>query len=316
MLERLAAPVYRLSVDGCFLLRYSLLTAKLENMIGVLAQIGSFFDTFFSIPVALAATEAAEHAAETAHEGGIHVVLKAEEVFNLFGFPVTNSLLMTLITSIILIAFAFLLRRKIAMIPGKLQAGVEMLFEGVLNYMTETLESEKLARKFFPLIMTVFLFVLVANELAFLPGVGSVLVTFAGAQVPLLRAAAADLNMTLALAIIAFLVIEIAGIAMLGFFKYAGKYVNFSSPVNFAVGLIELISNVGRLISFSFRLFGNVFAGEVMIIVAGFFVAHLVPVPLMAFEVFVGFIQAVVFAMLILFFIKLSIMEPHGNEAH
>lgn len=294
-----------------------------QSMTGVLAQIGSFFTTYIGIPVAHAAAEAvehgadgAEHAAEAAHGSGIHVVLKAEEVFNLYGFPVTNSLLMTVITTVILITFAFALRSKLAMIPGKLQAGVEMLFQGVLDYMTETLESEKLARTFFPLIMTVFLFVFVANELAFIPGVGSILVEHLGTSVPLLRAPAADLNMTLALAIIAFMVIEIAGIAMLGFFKYAGKYVNFSSPVNFAVGLIELISNVGRLISFSFRLFGNVFAGEVMIIVAGFFVAYLVPVPLMAFEVFVGFIQAVVFSMLILFFIKLSIMEPHGDEAH
>lgn len=291
-------------------------------MTGALTHLGSFFNMLFGTNVAFAATEVAEHAeeaghaAEAAHGSGIHVVLKAEEVFNLYGFPITNSLIMTVITSVVLIAFAYTVRSKLAMIPGKLQAGVEMLFQGVLNYMTETLESERLARKFFPLIMTVFLFVLVANELAFLPGVGSILVEHAGTQVPLLRAAAADLNMTLALAIIAFMVIEIAGIAMLGFFKYAGKYVNFSSPVNFAVGIIELISNVGRLISFSFRLFGNVFAGEVMIIVAGFFVAYLVPVPLMAFEVFVGFIQAVVFAMLILFFIKLSIMEPHGNEAH
>ena len=247
-------------------------------MTGVLAQIGSFFNTLFATPTAFAATEAvdhavegaaaAEHAAEAAHGAGIHVVLKAEEVFNLFGFPTTNSLLMTVITTVLLLAFAFFMRSKLALIPGKLQAGVEMLFEGVLNYMTETLESEKLARLFFPLIMTVFLFVLLANELAFLPGVGSILVDHLGATVPLLRAPAADLNMTLALAIIAFMVIEIAGIAMLGFFKYAGKYVNFSSPVNFAVGLIELISNVGRLISFSFRLFGNVFAGEVMIAVA------------------------------------------------
>ncbi len=291
-------------------------------MTGVLAQIGSFFNT----PVAYAATEAAthaadvaegtEHAAEAAHGSGIHVVLRAEEVFNLFGFPITNSLIMTIITTVVLLAFAFFLRNKLALIPGKLQAGVEMLFEGVLGYMAETLESEKLARAFFPLTMTIFLFVLVANELSFLPGVGSILVEHMGSSVPLLRAPAADLNMTLALAVIAFLVIEIAGVVVLGFFKYAGKYVNFSSPVNFAVGLIELISNLGRLISFSFRLFGNVFAGEVMLVVVGFFLAYLLPVPLMAFEVFVGFIQAVVFSMLTLFFIKLSVMEPHGNESH
>lgn len=284
-------------------------------MTGVLAQAGSFFDTLFGTKVAFAATEAAEQGAEHV-PAGIHVVLKAEEVFNVLGFPITNSLLMTWITVALLIGFAIFFRSKIAMIPGKLQTGVEMLFEGVLNYMAETLESETLARRFFPLIMTIFLFVLVANELAFLPGVGSILVEHGGSMVPLFRAPAADLNMTLALAIIAFLVIEISGVVILGFFKYAGKYVNFSSPVNFVVGIIELLSNIGRLISFSFRLFGNVFAGEVMIAVALFFVAYLLPVPLMAFEVFVGFIQAVVFSMLTLFFIKLSIMEPHGDEAH
>ncbi len=256
--------------------------------------------------------EEAGHAAEAAHSAGIHVVLKAEELFNLWGLPVTNSLLMTWIVVGLLLLFAFLVRRQISMIPGKLQAGIEMLFQGVLDYMAETLESEKLARKFFPLIMTIFLFLLVANELAFLPGIGSILFN----DVPFLRAPSADLNMTLALAIIAFFTIEITGVIMLGFFKYAGKYVNFRSPVDFAVGIIELLSNIGRLVSFSFRLFGNIFAGEVMIAVAVFFVAYLLPVPLMAFEVFVGFIQAVVFSMLTLFFIKLAIMEPHGDEAH
>ncbi len=256
--------------------------------------------------------EEAGHAAEAAHGASIHVVLKAEELFSLWGLPVTNSLLMTWIVVGLMLLFAVLFRRQISMVPGKLQAAIEMLFQGVLDYMAETLEDEKLARRFFPLIMTIFLFVLVANELAFIPGVGSVLY----GDVPLLRAPAADLNLTLALAIIAFFTIEITGAVVLGFFKYAGKYVNFRSPVDFIVGIIELLSNVGRLVSFSFRLFGNVFAGEVMIAVAVFFVAYLVPVPLMAFEVFVGFIQAVVFAMLTLFFIKLAIMEPHGDEAH
>ena len=105
-------------------------------------------------------------------------------------------------------------------------------------------------------------------------------------------------------------------VATLGVVQYGKKFISFKSPIAFAIGIIELVSEIARLISFSFRLFGNVFAGEVMIVIAGFFVAYLLPVPLMAFEVFVGFIQAVVFAMLTLFFIKLSIMEPHGKEAH
>ena len=263
-----------------------------------------------------APAEAATHTTEEAHDSGIHVVLKAEEVGSVMGFPITNSLIMTLVATALLLGFSKLFSSKLALIPGRLQAGIEWLFESVLDFMAETLEDEKMARKFFPLIMTIFLFVLVANLLAFLPGVGSILIQHGGETVPLLRAPAADLNMTLALAIIAFLVIEITGLLALGFFKYGSKYVNFSSPVNFVVGIIELLSNTGRLISFSFRLFGNIFAGEVMIIVAGFFAAYLLPVPLMAFEVFVAFIQAVVFAMLTLFFIKLSVMEPHGDDSH
>lgn len=260
--------------------------------------------------------QAVGHVAEAAaeHGSGIHVVLKAEEVFNVMGFPITNSLIMTWIVLAVLIGFALFFRKKIAMIPGKLQAGIEWMFEGVLNYMTEVLEDEKVARRFFPLIMTIFFFVLVGNELAFLPGVGSIGVEGEHGLIPLLRAPAADLNMTLALAFISFFTIEVTGIATLGFLKYGSKFVNFSSPIGFVVGIIEFLSNLGRIISFSFRLFGNIFAGEVMIVVAMFFVAYLLPVPLMAFEVFVGFIQAVVFSMLTLFFIKLAIMEPHGEH--
>ncbi len=258
------------------------------------------------------ATEAAATTAE--HASAIHVVLKAETLGHVLGFPITNSLLMAWIVVAILIIFAVLFSRKLALIPGKFQAGVEWAFEAVLNYMEETLESRELARRFFPLIATIFLFVFVANELAFLPGVGSIGINTHEGFSPLLRAPAADLNMTLALAIISFLTIELTGVLTLGLLKYGGKFVNFSSPVNFAVGIIELVSNLGRLISFSFRLFGNIFAGEVMILVAAFFLPYLLPVPLMAFEVFVGFIQAVVFSMLTLFFIKLAIAEPHAEH--
>lgn len=247
-------------------------------------------------------------------EKGIHVELKASVLGHLFGLPITNSLLMTWLVMLLLIGFALFLRRKLTLVPGKLQTAIELAFEGALGYMAETLESESLARRFFPLLATIFLFVLVANELEFFPGVGSIGLRYGAEFLPLLRAPAADLNLTLALAAISFFTIEITSIAVLGFFKYGGKYVNIKSPVGFAVGLIEIVSNLGRLISFSFRLFGNIFAGEVMILVASFFLPYLLPVPLMAFEMFVGAIQALVFAMLTLFFIKLAIMDPH--EAH
>ncbi len=244
--------------------------------------------------------------------GGINVVLAAERLGSVFGFPITNALLMTWLVMVLLIGFAILFRRTLALVPGKLQASIEMAFEGALDYMAEVLESERLAKRFFPLVATIFLFVALANVLEFVPGVGSVGFFHPEGFAPLLRAPAADLNFTLALAAICFLTIEITGIAMLGFFKYAGKYLNIYSPIGFVVGLIELMSNFGRLISFSFRLFGNIFAGEVMILVASFFMPYLLPAPLMIFELFIGLVQALVFAMLTLFFIKLAIMDPHA----
>lgn len=247
-------------------------------------------------------------------ESGIHVILKAEQVGSVFGFPITNSLIYAWGIMVLLLGAAFLIGRSFKLSPGRLQAGVEWVFEGALHYMAETLESEKLARRFFPLIMTIFLFVLSLNILEFFPGVGSLGFFHDSHFTPLLRTPTADLNFTLALAAIAFFTIEITGIAILGFFRYAGKYVNLHSPIGFAVGLIELVSNLGRLISFSFRLFGNIFAGEVLVMVAIFFLPYVLPAPLMIFEMFIGVVQALVFAMLTLFFIKLAIMAPH--QAH
>ena len=120
-----------------------------------------------------------------------------------------------------------------------------------------------------------------------------------------------DLNATLALTIISFLTIEITGIVTIGFFRYAGKFLNFKSILGFIVGIIELMSEMIRLVSFSFRLFGNIFAGEVLIAVIAYFVPVLLPVPLMGFELFVGVIQALIFALLTLLFIRLAVVEPH-----
>ncbi len=247
------------------------------------------------------------------HEG-IAVVLKAEQLGSVFGFPVTNSLVMGWILMAFLIGGAYLFGRSLKAVPGRLQAGVEWVFEGAIGYMADVLESETVARRFFPLVATMFIFIALINETEFFPGVGSIGLVRASGFLPLLRAPTTDLNFTLALAAIAFITIEVAGVTTLGFFKYAKKYVNLKSPTGFVVGIIELMSNLGRLISFSFRLFGNIFAGEVMILVVGFFIPYLLPAPLMIFEMFIGLVQALVFSMLTLFFIKLSIMEAHEEH--
>ncbi|HVM58841.1 MAG TPA: F0F1 ATP synthase subunit A [Candidatus Paceibacterota bacterium] len=245
---------------------------------------------------------------------GLEVVLAAERIGSVFGFPVTNALIMTWLVMAIIIVLAYFFGRSLSLVPGKLQAGAEWLYEGALAYMGETLESEELAKRFFPLIASIFIIVAVSNELEFFPGVGSFGLVHAEHFLPILRTPTTDLNFTLALAFISFLTIEITGIAALGFVKHFGRYVNFSSVVGFFVGLLEIISNLGRIITFSFRLFGNIFAGEIMVLVAGYFLPYFLPAPLMGFEMFIGLVQALVFAILTLFFIKLAIADP--AEAH
>ncbi len=177
--------------------------------------------------------------------------------------------------------------------------------------MAEVLEDRKLAQKLFPLITTIFLFIFASNILEFTPGIGSIGFIDSHGFTPLFRSVNTDLNVTLALAIISFVAIEVVGVAMLGFLKYGSKFLNFKSVLGFLVGIIELFSEIARLISFSFRLFGNILAGEVLIVVIMFFAPYFVPVPMMLFEVFVGLIQAAIFALLTLFFIKIAITEPH-----
>ncbi|RJQ35387.1 ATP synthase F0 subunit A [Candidatus Parcubacteria bacterium] len=252
---------------------------------------------------------------ESTEGGGISVSLAAERLGHIAGIPITNTLLMSWVVMVILITVAFLVGRRIKLVPSRLQLFFEEVITYVHNFMRETLENDKVARRYLPLLLTLFLFIALANLLEFTPGIGHSIGFYQdGHLVPLLRSMNTDLNVTLAFAIISVIVIEIAGVMALGFWRYAGKFLNFSSPVNFAVGLIELVSEVSRLVTFSFRLFGNIFAGEVLLAVVAFFVPYVLPAPLMAFELFVGVLQAAVFSLLTLFFIKLAITDMH--EAH
>ena len=245
-------------------------------------------------------------------EGGVHIALAAERLFEVWGIPITNTLITAWVVIALLLVLGFYVGRNLTLIPGKVQNLFESLFEFVLNYMEETLGNRDLARRFFPLIMTIFLFIFFSNIFEFLPFVGSVGIKGEEGLVPLFRSASTDLNMTLALAIIAYLVIEITGIVILGVLKYGSKFVNFKEGVlGFAIGLIELVSNLARLISFSFRLFGNIFAGGILIGVAVAFLPLFLPVPLILFETFVGLVQAAIFALLTLAFIKIAITEAH-----
>ncbi len=237
------------------------------------------------------------------------ISLKAQELFNISGFNVTNSLLLTLAVSSILIFLSFVINRKLNIIPGKLQSVAEMGMEGLLGLMDSTLGSKEKAERYFPLVATIFIFIMTSNLLGIFPGVGSLMYNTGGAEVPLFRSPAADLNFTLAFAVISVLVSNIIGMMAVGAFKHIGKFLNFKNPISFFIGILELVSEIAKIISLSFRLFGNVFAGEVLLTIIFSLAPYFIPLPFLILELFVGLIQSFIFAMITLVSIALHTAE-------
>lgn len=254
---------------------------------------------------------------------GLHIALSAERLGTFLGLPITNTLLSAWLVMFLLIVTAIIVGRNPTLIPGKVQNFFELIFEFSIGYMSDIFGDRKRALQFFPFIATIFLFIATSNLFDFMPFFGSITFHPAGSPpaggVPLFRPVNTDLNVTLALAIISVITIEVAGIIVVGFWKYLGKFFTFSGRsigqrfLNMTVGLIEFVSEMSRFISFSFRLFGNIFAGEVLLAVVSYFMPYILPIPLMGFETFVGIVQAAVFAMLTLFFLKLAMAKPHAS---
>lgn len=246
----------------------------------------------------------------------IEISLKAEEIFHIGGFPVTNSLLLSAVAFVALIVLGAVFRKKIAIVPGAFQNTVEAIVEGFMKLMDSVLGSREKTEKYLPLVLTIFLMVVLSNWLGLLPGVGSIKIHTLqeghDAFVPLFRAPSADLNFTVALAILSVLSVNIFGVLALGFIRHFSKFFTLKNPLYTFVGILEFISEFAKMVSFSFRLFGNIFAGEVLLIIIGFLVSYLVPLPFLFLEIFVGFIQGFVFAMLTLVFIAMATVE----EAH
>jgi F-type H+-transporting ATPase subunit a len=247
----------------------------------------------------------------------INITIGAEKVFSLWQFAVTNTLLMSWIVALLLIGISQLVSRRMSLIPSMLQNIVESAVESLLGFMEKVLGSRQKAETYFPLIATIFTLVLVSNWLGIVPGVGSVgfYETHEGHKifVPLLRSVASDLNFTLAIAIISVIATNVYGAMANGLGGFLSRYFSFKSPIDFFVGILELLGEFAKIISFSFRLFGNIFAGEVLLIITGFLAPYVVPIPFLGLELFVGFIQALVFATLTLVFISIAVTS-HVHE--
>lgn len=247
----------------------------------------------------------------------VHVSLKAERLFVIGPWEVTNSMLGAVLASLVLLAAAIYVSRRARLVPTRVQSLVELPFEFVYGVVRG--QGGRTWRQILPLIATIFMMILVANWMGILPGVGTVgYYAQEGNErvlVPFVRAAAADLNFTLALAIVAFFTFVYFGIRVQGVRGYL-KETLLPQPRLLAplMGPIELISNLSRLISLSMRLFGNVFAGEVLVLVL------LAIGPVFVFAVFglellFGIVQALVFALLAMTYVVLATIEHHAEDA-
>ena len=250
-------------------------------------------------------------------------------------FIITNALLSSWIASIFLVGLFILGARKAALVPGRFQNFVEIAVEGLLNFVTGTVGREH-SRLIFPVIATIFLFVLVNAWIGLLPIYPSLGFKDGDIiQIHLLRPAGTDMNMPLALALVSFVFVEWLGFKMLGmtyitkFFRIGGLKLGIIALFRFQildafqylldfffVGPLEGFSELVRLISFTFRLFGNMTAGEILVLVSAFLVPFIATVGVYGLELLVGFIQALIFSGLTLVFAAIAITSHHAEEAH
>lgn len=252
----------------------------------------------------------------------------AEPIFHVGRLTITNSLLMSWVTVFVLVAFFVTIGKRLKSVPGKLQVIFEILLEEALKLGDTITGERRKTEKLLPIVLALFLFVLINNWLGLLPGVGTIGWNEAGPEgqvfVPLLRGATADLNTTLAISLFAVIMSHILGVVSLGVWHHLNKFLNFSilaeipkkmfkepivivvNPIKFFVGLVETIGEVAKIASLSFRLFGNIFAGEVLLASMMAIFAYFLPLPFMFLEIIVGLVQALVFSILTLAFMSMA----------
>ncbi|MFA6475491.1 MAG: FoF1 ATP synthase subunit a [Patescibacteria group bacterium] len=249
---------------------------------------------------------------EHSEEGGIHVSLKPEVIFNIGPMPVTNSMLSAYTVSLFLIVLTVIIRLKLKTVPGKLQFFYETVLTSVYGFIKDTTKNEPLTKWFFPVFMTLVMFFWTANMANFIPGLLALRVNGAHLYRPALADYALVIGVTLCMFIFSqFTVFKFVGVKM-----YLKHFFNFSSPINFFVGLLEMIGEVARVLSLSFRLFGNIFSEEVLMLVMLSIAPFVAPIPFAMLGLLTATIQAILFPLLLLLFVNISVEEGlHAQHA-
>lgn len=256
----------------------------------------------------------------------IHIpTLKPDTLGSLGPLPITNTVVNTWLAIVVLLIIGIIISRKASLRPKLIQNSLEFFIESLWGYFDQVTGSREKTKRFFPVVGTLFFFILLSNWLGLLPGTGSIFVGHA----PLLRPANTDLNLTVAMALITVAASHLMAFASIGVFAHLNKFIQigtivksfrhgpvaiFTAFVQFIVGIIEIFSEIAKVMSLSLRLFGNIFAGEVLISVIGALVGAIVPIPFMMLELLVGLIQASVFAMLALVYLTTASEAPHGTD--
>lgn len=246
----------------------------------------------------------------------LHVSIGSQTIWTFFGVPITNAIVTGAVGVLITLAILFY-------VAGKVKHGrynrfvglVQWVFEGLLAQIDSIVPDVKLARKITPLAVTIFFVVLVNYWLSILPGLDSITIN----HVPLLRSMTADLNFTIALALVTMVTVQIYAIKHLGVLKNTERYFHnpLKDPIGAFEGLLELVGEVSRGTALALRLFGNAFAGEVLLIVVALLSSYAATVVLpifMGFEIFIGLIQAYVFFVLTLIFTALAQASHEAAE--
>lgn len=233
-----------------------------------------------------------------------HISLAADPVLRIGNLYLTNTILTTWFTMAVLVFFSFLVRYQLKKRKEtRMVVGGKILVNFFYKYINSILENEELSWQVLPLISTLFVFITFANFLGLFPGLmGSFILKTKEGVVPLFRTINSDLNTTFAMAISGIIIIKIESLH----FPEAKSYLKIGVNRIFRViiGFFELLSEMTRIISLSFRLTGNIFAGEILLLVIGFLLPYFLPIPFMFLEIFIGAIQALVFSTLVLVFVK------------
>jgi F-type H+-transporting ATPase subunit a len=239
----------------------------------------------------------------------LHISISAQPIFSLGEYQFTNSMLVSLLVTIFLSLVAYKFSKTY---KNKKKRNFNLFLQTIIETLYEFAQTiaPHQAGIFFPVFGTIFLFVMFASWAGLLPGFETIGYISSHGYIPFLRGGTADLNITLGIALFAVISIQYFGYKSLGL-KYFTKFINLTNPINFFVGFLELVSEFAKIMSFAFRLFGNIFAGEVLLAVIAFLLPILAPLPFVGLELFVGFIQALVFSTLTLVFINIATTSHH-----